>query len=209
MPCTHRGSGRSPPSLVGEAFFLLKQSSLPYALPSPLLPLTPSSSCFHSCDLPSVSSAHAGHKGLPSFPKHSTLMRQFHLIEFLGKWGQKEAQKKQIKTESSFWTTLTAFAPWEISSIFGRFSLSTDGWIHVICVSWVPSPPFKNVYLFGCLGSLLDHVGCLVEASILSCFMRHMGCYFLTRDCTSVPCIGRWILKYWTHREVPAPTPFY
>lgn len=211
LPCTHRGSGRSPPSLVGEAFFLLKQSSLPYAFPSPLLPLKPMSSCFHSCDLPSVSLAHAGHKGLPSFPKHSTLMSQFHLEDFnwiLGEMGAEGSTKKKIKTEFSFGTTLTTFASWEISFIFGRFSLSTNGWIHVICVSWVTSPPFKNVYLFGCLGSLLYHVGPLVEASILSCFRRHMGCYFLTRDCASIPCIRRWVLKHWTNREVPTPTLF-
>ena len=45
-------------------------------------------------------------------------------------------------------------------------------------------------------GSSLQQVGLVAP--------RHVGSDFPSRDRTHVPCIGRWILKCWTTREVPS-----
>ena len=134
-----------------EAFFLLKQSSLPYALPSPLLPSTPSSSCFHSCDLLSVSSAHAGHKRLPSFPKHSTLMSQFHLEDFnwiLGEMGAEGSTKNKLKLNLHFelhWphSLLGKFLP----SLVDFLYLQMDEYMPSVYLGFPPHPLKMFTYL--------------------------------------------------------------
>lgn len=98
MPCTHRGSGRSPLSLAGEAFFLLKQSSchvpfLPHCclwhLAPPASQLRPSFCVLSPCWT----------QGASFFPKHSTLMSQFHLEDFKLNWGNEGRRKHKKKNK--------------------------------------------------------------------------------------------------------------
>ena len=85
---------------------------------------------------------------------------------------------------------------------------------------------FKNIYLFSCITSQLQHVGSFfaVLPTFSSCgtwsrsawaqylqpagliALQHVGSQSLTKDQTFVLCIARWILSHWTTREVPQST---
>ena len=57
-------------------------------------------------------------------------------------------------------------------------------------------------YLVAC-GLLSLVVTCRLQSVGPSIAPLHVGSYFLTRDKTHVPSVGRQILNHWTAREVP------
>ena len=75
-----------------------------------------------------------------------------------------------------------------------QVSLKISRWIDLfLCVCWIHF--FLRKYLFVCVGSSLWHVGLIA--------LWHVESLFPNQGLNPHPCIARWILNYWTTREVP------